>query len=140
MGFRNLDTTDICPFSFGYYVAGFHLFLHTGKHGNQLQIWMKSDPLRFLRSFTCFPCLADSSKVLVRGQLYQAKWLKNEEVSHSVPGTFFFFFFKSDPNGSECEVNLNLRNLKQNRDETRSRKQNSIKLLDGDTFVSCEQT
>lgn len=66
MGFRNLDATDLRPFIFGYYVAGFHLSLHTGKHGKQLQIWMKPDPLCFLRSFTSFPCLADSSKVLVR--------------------------------------------------------------------------
>lgn len=46
-------------------------------------------------------------RVALLGQVTQ-----NEEVSHSVPGTFFFFFFKSDQNGSECEVNLNLGNLK----------------------------
>lgn len=97
MGFRNLDATDLRPFIFGYYVAGFHLSLHTGKHGKQLHIWMKPDPLSLLKMVYLFSLFSrNSSKVLVRERVaLLGKVTQNEEVSHSVPGTFFFFSFLS---------------------------------------------
>lgn len=70
MMFINQGATDICPLVFGYYVVGLHVFLPIGKHEKQLQIWMKPDPLCFLRSFLHPPCLSVSSTVLARRRLY----------------------------------------------------------------------